>query len=153
MPVEIVFETHALTEDNERGIATGWLPGRLSDRGRSNAADLGRRRRDDGIAAVFTSDLRRAADTARIAFGDSDIPILADWRLRECDFGTRGRRDLPGVGTRQHRPHRPRARRRRLHLAAARLAVPHRLTGAAGFSRSASGRQRAPSSTFPGPTR
>ncbi|BCJ27356.1 histidine phosphatase family protein [Actinocatenispora sera] len=89
MPIEIVFETHALTEDNERGIATGWLPGRLSDRGRSNAADLGRRRRDDGIAAVFTSDLRRAADTARIAFGDSDIPILADWRLRECDFGTR----------------------------------------------------------------
>jgi broad specificity phosphatase PhoE len=89
MPIEIVFETHALTEDNERGIATGWLPGRLSEQGRINAADLGRRRRDDNIAAVFTSDLRRAADTARIAFGDTDIPILADWRLRECDFGTR----------------------------------------------------------------
>jgi hypothetical protein len=25
MPIDIVFETHALTEDNERGIATGWL--------------------------------------------------------------------------------------------------------------------------------
>jgi hypothetical protein len=33
----IVFETHALTEDNEWGIATGWLPGRLSDQGRVNA--------------------------------------------------------------------------------------------------------------------
>jgi broad specificity phosphatase PhoE len=50
---------------------------------------MGRRRRDDGIAAVFTSDLRRAAETAKIAFGETDMPILHDWRLRECDFGTR----------------------------------------------------------------
>ena len=89
MSIEIVFETHALSEDNERGIATGWLPGRLCERGRANAAEMGRRRRDDGIAAVFTSDLRRAAETAEIAFGDTDIPILYDWRLRECDFGMR----------------------------------------------------------------
>jgi broad specificity phosphatase PhoE len=89
MSIAIVFETHALSEDNERGIATGWLPGRLSERGRANAADMGRRRRDDGIAAVFSSDLRRAAETAEIAFGDAAIPILHDWRLRECDFGTR----------------------------------------------------------------
>jgi broad specificity phosphatase PhoE len=87
--IEIVYETHALSEDNERGIATGWLPGRLGERGRANAAETGRRRRDDGIAAVFTSDLRRAAQTAEIAFGDTDIPILYDWRLRECDFGAR----------------------------------------------------------------
>ena len=89
MSIEIVFETHALSEDNERGIATGWLPGRLCARGRANAAETGRRRRDDGIAAVFTSDLRRAAETAEIAFSDTDIPVLCDWRLRECDFGTR----------------------------------------------------------------
>lgn len=89
MSIEVVFETHALSEDNERGTATGWLPGRLSERGRANAADMGRRRRGDGIAAVFTSDLRRAAETAQIAFGGTGIPILHDWRLRECDFGTR----------------------------------------------------------------
>jgi 2,3-bisphosphoglycerate-dependent phosphoglycerate mutase len=57
--------------------------------GRANAADMGRRRRDDGIAAVFASDLRRTVETADIAFGDTAIPILYDWRLRECDFGTR----------------------------------------------------------------
>jgi 2,3-bisphosphoglycerate-dependent phosphoglycerate mutase len=89
MSIAIVFETHALSEDNERGIATGWLPGRLSERGRALAAEMGRRRRADGIAAVFTSDLRRAAETAEIAFGDTDIPVLYDWRLRECDFGSR----------------------------------------------------------------
>jgi broad specificity phosphatase PhoE len=89
MPIEVAFETHALSEDNERGMATGWLPGRLSERGRANAVEMGRRRRDDGIAAVFSSDLRRAAQTAEIAFGDTGIPILYDWRLRECDFGAR----------------------------------------------------------------
>ncbi|WP_328473680.1 histidine phosphatase family protein [Actinoplanes sp. NBC_00393] len=88
-PIEVVFETHALSEDNERGIATGWLPGRLSEQGRANAAAMGRRRRGDGITAVFSSDLRRAAQTAEIAFGQTGIPILYDWRLRECDFGTR----------------------------------------------------------------
>ena len=89
MTIEVVFETHALTEDNERGIATGWLPGRLSEQGRANAAGMGRRRCGDGIAAVFSSDLRRSVETTEIAFGDTEIPILYDWRLRECDFGAR----------------------------------------------------------------
>jgi hypothetical protein len=40
MPVEIVFETDALREDKERGIATGWLPRRLRPRGRTNAAAM-----------------------------------------------------------------------------------------------------------------
>ena len=87
MPVEIIFETHSVTEDNERGIATGWLPGRLSDRGRSLARELGARRRDDGLAAVFTSDLARAVETAAIAFDGSGPAVRADRRLRECDYG------------------------------------------------------------------
>ncbi|MEP6696188.1 MAG: histidine phosphatase family protein [Pseudonocardiales bacterium] len=85
--IEIVFETHATTEDNEAGIATGWLPGRLSEQGRVQAEDLGQRRRRDGILAVFTSDLARATETARLAFGRPGIPVLQDWRLRECDYG------------------------------------------------------------------
>ncbi len=84
--VSVVFETHSITEDNERGIATGWLPGRLSAQGRSLAHQLGERRRDDGIVAVFSSDLGRAMETASIAF-ESAVPVLYDWRLRECDYG------------------------------------------------------------------
>jgi len=41
MTVEVVYETHSLTEDVERGRATGWLPGRLPERGRALAAELG----------------------------------------------------------------------------------------------------------------
>jgi broad specificity phosphatase PhoE len=85
--IEIVFETHSTTEDNEAGRATGWLPGRLSEQGRAQARELGRRRAQGGIAAVFCSDLRRAVQTAELAFDGSGVPVLHDWRLRECDYG------------------------------------------------------------------
>ena len=87
MPLQLVYETHAITTDNEAGIATGWLPGRLSERGRETAAELGARRRNDGIAAVYVSDLARALETARIAFDGSGIPVHRDARLRECNYG------------------------------------------------------------------
>jgi broad specificity phosphatase PhoE len=87
MAIEIIFETHSLTTDNENGIATGWLPGKLSAQGRQFAAELGARRRGTGIDVVFTSDLNRAVETARIAFGGAAIPIYQDSRLRECNYG------------------------------------------------------------------
>ncbi|MER6829158.1 histidine phosphatase family protein [Streptosporangium sp. NPDC000563] len=87
MAVELVYETHSISTDNEAGIATGWLPGALSPRGREFARELGERRRDDAISVVFVSDLGRAVETAEIALGGSDIPIHQDARLRECDYG------------------------------------------------------------------
>lgn len=87
MAVRIIFETHSITEDNERGSASGWLPGRLSEQGRRLAYELGRRRSGDDIDGVFTSDLNRAVETAEIAFGDSGIQIRHDPRLRECNYG------------------------------------------------------------------
>ncbi len=96
MSVEIVFETHSTTTDNERGVATGWHQGELSDKGRRQARELGDRRRDDAVSAVFISDLGRAIETAKIAFGDLSIPVFQDWRLRECDYG-----ELNGVASAQ----------------------------------------------------
>jgi len=88
MSVNVVFETHSWSTDNDIGTATGWNHGRLSERGRKLAAELGDRRRDDGVALVFTSDLARALETAQIAFAGTGIPILSDWRLRECNYGS-----------------------------------------------------------------
>ena len=88
MGTAIVFETHSTTEDNEAGRATGWLEGRLSAVGRDNAEALGRRRRNDGLDAVLVSDLGRAVETAAIALAGCDVPVLKDWRLRECNYGT-----------------------------------------------------------------
>lgn len=103
--ITIVFETHMISEDNERGVASGWNDCRLSARGRGQAAELGDRRRGDGLDAVFSSDLRRARETAELAFADQPTPLFLDWRLRECNYGDRN-----GEPSDRH------ARERSLHL-------------------------------------
>jgi 2,3-bisphosphoglycerate-dependent phosphoglycerate mutase len=86
--VAVVFETHSTSTDNERGIATGWNEGTLSELGREQARQLGERRRSDGLSTVFTSDLRRAVETAEIAFAGSSLPVVPELRLRECNYGS-----------------------------------------------------------------
>jgi 2,3-bisphosphoglycerate-dependent phosphoglycerate mutase len=108
MSVAVVFETHSTSVDNERGVATGWLEGALSVTGREQAKRLGERRRDDGIAVVFTSDLRRAVETTEIAFAGSPIPIHTDRRLRECNYGAmNGMPRAQLEAERLHRIHEP----------------------------------------------
>lgn len=92
--VTIVFETHSISEDNERGVASGWRDGRLSPRGRQFARELGRRRQAEAFEAIYASDLNRAVETATLAFGDTGIPIIKDARLRECNYG-----DMNGCDT------------------------------------------------------
>jgi broad specificity phosphatase PhoE len=83
--IELVLEMHSTSTDNERGVATGWLDGALSAKGRDQARELGARRRD--VDAVFTSDLARAVETAELAFAGIGVPIYRDARLRECNYG------------------------------------------------------------------
>jgi 2,3-bisphosphoglycerate-dependent phosphoglycerate mutase len=86
--VAVVFETHSTSIDNELGIATGWNEGALSEVGKEQARQLGERRRDDGLAVVFTSDLRRAVETAQLAFAGTALSVVPDARLRECNYGS-----------------------------------------------------------------
>ena len=51
--IEIVFETHSTTTDNERWVASGWLDGQLSPLGRRQAKELGERRATNGASVVF----------------------------------------------------------------------------------------------------
>lgn len=86
--VRIIFESHATTLDNRDGLASGWFDVELSELGREQAVDLGRRYANDAqIAVIFCSDLQRSFKTAEIAFGNKH-PIIRDPRLRECDYGT-----------------------------------------------------------------
>jgi broad specificity phosphatase PhoE len=86
--MDLVFETHATSLDNEAGLASGWFDVGLSATGEEQARSLGVRRRNDNLAAVFCSDLTRAVRTAEVAFGDRAVPIIPDPRLRECDYGS-----------------------------------------------------------------
>ena len=87
MAVDLVYETHSISTDNEAGRATGWAPGELSPRGVELARELGRRQADDGFDLVLSSDLHRAVQTVEVAFAGSDVPRSTDVRLREVDYG------------------------------------------------------------------
>lgn len=83
--VHLTYFVHGTTTDNERGLATGWLPGELSEEGRAQAAELGRHIAGKQFDVVIASDLRRAVDTAHIVF--SGRGIITDFRLREVNYG------------------------------------------------------------------
>lgn len=84
--VAVTYFVHGTTVDNENGIATGWLPGELSELGKTQSRGLADLIRNKKFDAVFCSDLKRAVDSAKLTFGTT-VPIIADSRLRECNYG------------------------------------------------------------------
>ncbi|MFC7478364.1 histidine phosphatase family protein [Dankookia sp. GCM10030260] len=70
-------------------VLCGRMPGvHLGDAGRRQATLLARRLESTGLAAVYTSPLERAQDTAAIiALGAGHDPVV-DQALVEIDFGT-----------------------------------------------------------------
>lgn len=85
--VNVFFECHASSVDTEAGRASGHHDPCLSEIGLLQAAQLGERYAMKEIDAVFCSDLQRSCLTAEIAFGEKDVPIIRDKRLREWDYG------------------------------------------------------------------
>jgi alpha-ribazole phosphatase/probable phosphoglycerate mutase len=83
----VLYSPHMTSVDNETGHASGHADVPLSAAGRSRARALGLHYADEEPAAVYCSDLRRAWDTARIAFAGRAVPIVPDARLREYDYG------------------------------------------------------------------
>ncbi len=83
----ILFTPHATSVDNEARRASGHADVPLSALGREQARRRAEHYASYEVDAVFTSDLQRAAETARIAFAGRAVPISFDSRLRECDYG------------------------------------------------------------------
>lgn len=84
--VEIIFEAHGTTFDNEAHLASGWNDVALSPLGERQSVEMGERYKDDHFDAIFCSDLQRAYKSAEIGFGNR-WPIIKDARLRECNYG------------------------------------------------------------------
>ena len=84
--MRLILVRHGETPWNEAGRYQGWEDTPLSPRGTITAKGIGVRLRACGINRfhLWSSDLARAAATARIAFGR--VPRI-DRRLRELDFG------------------------------------------------------------------
>jgi len=84
--MKINYFVYSITKDNERGLATGWLPGELSEEGIRRAVLLGEDLESRQFDAVFSSDLRRAVQSTDLYF-QKRVPYFIDWRLRECNYG------------------------------------------------------------------
>ena len=86
MSIKITYFVHGTTADNEQNISSGWSNVELSGLGIEQAKTLGELTKDKQFDVVFCSDLKRAVDSAHLAWNDA-YPIIQDERLRECNYG------------------------------------------------------------------
>jgi len=75
---------HGETVWNAQHKISGWIDVELSERGQQMARDLRPRLEPERFDGVWSSDLKRAIDTAELAYC---LPEQQDKRLRELDFG------------------------------------------------------------------
>lgn len=85
--MRIVFVRHGETEYNAESRYQGHTDTNLSKLGRQQAAAVASRLSGENVAAVYTSDLSRASETARVIAAFHDLPVQSDESLRECAFG------------------------------------------------------------------
>ena len=81
--MELFLVRHGETDANADGIVQGWLDTDLNERGKSQAKEAAKEFNED-IDAIYSSDLRRAAQTANeFRKKYPNIPYFEDRRLRE----------------------------------------------------------------------
>lgn len=86
--MKLIMVRHGETIENKKGITQGHIPGTLSKKGKEQSMLLAKRLDDIKIDVIFTSDLRRAKDTAKIiAKFHKNAKFIEDKRLRERSFG------------------------------------------------------------------
>ncbi len=83
----LLLVRHAETGGNAERLIQGQQDHPLSERGREQALLLRHRLARETLHAAYSSDLVRAADTARLALGGRDVGLSLDPALREMDFG------------------------------------------------------------------
>ncbi|MFA6257770.1 MAG: histidine phosphatase family protein [Candidatus Paceibacterota bacterium] len=85
MSIKITYFVHGTTTDNEKEISSGWSDVELSELGIKQSIELGNQVTKK-FDVIFCSDLKRAFDSANLAFKEM-APIIKDSRLRECNYG------------------------------------------------------------------
>jgi broad specificity phosphatase PhoE len=84
--MNLTYFVHSTSTDNEAGIRSGWNDISLSETGKVQARSLRNLCANRVFDTVFSSDLRRAIETAELAF--PNYAVSTDPRLREMNYGT-----------------------------------------------------------------
>jgi broad specificity phosphatase PhoE len=84
----LLLARHGETDWNVEGRWQGWADPPLNENGRRQARTLAEQLRSTPFDAVYSSDLRRAHETAEIVAAPHGVPVIADPGLREVDVGS-----------------------------------------------------------------
>ena len=86
--MKLILTRHGETEENIAEIMQGHLPGKLSEKGKTQAKKLAQRLKDEKIDAIYCSNLARAVDSAKeIIVFHKNIPLRLVKELRERNHG------------------------------------------------------------------
>jgi 2,3-bisphosphoglycerate-dependent phosphoglycerate mutase len=85
---ELLIARHGETDWNRERRWQGHSDPPLNDLGRAQARELAAALADEGLEAIYASDLRRATETAEIVGGELGLPVTSDPALREIDVGS-----------------------------------------------------------------
>jgi broad specificity phosphatase PhoE len=88
MPTTILLVRHGETDWNVERRVQGHSDRPLNDTGRRQAIELATALADERVDAVYSSDLVRAHETARILAERKGLGVTVVPELREKDFGT-----------------------------------------------------------------
>lgn len=90
----ICLITHCEATHSVDGKVGGWYDSELTEKGKQQAAELSKKLDKLGFdirnLTVYSSDLKRAVQTAQILTENIDKEPVLDQRLREMSFGTHG---------------------------------------------------------------
>lgn len=100
MEIKVIYFVHGTTSDNAIGKCSGWKQVELTDLGKERAIKLGKMRKNTHFDIIFTSDLVRAIDSAKLAF--PNVEQIQDVRLRECNYGNLDGKDKSLVVYEEH---------------------------------------------------
>lgn len=88
----LILLRHGQSEWNLKNLFTGWTDVDLSEQGKTEAIDAGRKIKEAGLTPefYFTSYLKRAIHTLQLASDAMDrdwVPVVKDWHLNERHYG------------------------------------------------------------------
>ena len=89
---KLILLRHGQSAWNLENRFTGWTDVDLSDKGRDEAREAGKKMKEAGLVPqyFFTSYLKRAIHTLQLAAEEMDldwVPVVKDWHLNERHYG------------------------------------------------------------------
>lgn len=97
MSCKLYLVRHGETVDNVNKIMQGQTQGELTEKGRTQAKELGVRLADVAFDAYVASDLKRSVDTCRLIAESSGKDVVMTPLLRERDWGGFTGRYIPDL--------------------------------------------------------